>query len=200
MPRGHNCLDPYRHLRLIYSCICSKRLRWRQARRPRLLPQDPAAFSHWVSRCDRFIALELWLTYREDGGGVRGLSSLLILQSLMGYVNSELRKLGRTHDTISDLRPHDVFDLVVGTSTGGLIAILLGKLGLTPEECIRTYNDLSKRIFGKKHLRGRFSRGLAYPKYSGRRLEQCVCDLLKDRGYSETTPMMFNNDVDKMAW
>jgi patatin-like phospholipase/acyl hydrolase len=56
-----------------------------------------------------------------DGGGVRGLSSLLILQKLM----SEIQRL--KGDSQPPL-PCQYFDLICGTSTGGLIAIMLGRL------------------------------------------------------------------------
>jgi patatin-like phospholipase/acyl hydrolase len=56
-----------------------------------------------------------------DGGGVRGLSSLLILQNLMKEVR---RVKNLDHDPL----PCQYFDLMGGTSTGGLIAIMLGRL------------------------------------------------------------------------
>lgn len=49
-----------------------------------------------------------------DGGGVRGLSSLLILKDVMTQLNSE-REVGQL------LKPCDVFDLIGGTSTGGCV-------------------------------------------------------------------------------
>lgn len=49
-----------------------------------------------------------------DGGGVRGLSSLLILKDIMTQLNSE-RKDSQV------LKPCDVFDLIGGTSTGGCV-------------------------------------------------------------------------------
>jgi hypothetical protein len=49
-----------------------------------------------------------------DGGGVRGLSSLLILRDIMTQLNSE-REGGQL------LKPCDVFDLMGGTSTGGYV-------------------------------------------------------------------------------
>ena len=52
-----------------------------------------------------------------DGGGVRGLVSLLILRRLLYLVNHR-----------SPPKPCEVFDFIAGTSTGGLIAIMLGRL------------------------------------------------------------------------
>jgi len=58
-----------------------------------------------------------------DGGGVRGLSSLLILREIMEDIQH------RTKATLTP-KPCDYFDLIGGTSTGGLIAIMLGLLGM----------------------------------------------------------------------
>ncbi|KAF8427183.1 hypothetical protein L210DRAFT_3565468, partial [Boletus edulis BED1] len=41
-----------------------------------------------------------------------------------------------------------VFDLVCGTSTGGIIAILLGRLGLDCSTAISVYKELGPRVFG----------------------------------------------------
>jgi len=43
-----------------------------------------------------------------DGGGVRGLSALMILQQLMDAVNPD-----------APPKPCDYFDMITGTSTGG---------------------------------------------------------------------------------
>lgn len=58
-----------------------------------------------------------------DGGGVRGLSTLLILRNLM-------EEIGRRNSTSTAAKPCDYFDMIGGTSTGGLIAIMLGLLGM----------------------------------------------------------------------
>lgn len=58
-----------------------------------------------------------------DGGGVRGLSSLLILREIM-------EEIGRQSQASETPRPCEYFDLIGGTSTGGLIAIMLGRLGM----------------------------------------------------------------------
>lgn len=47
-------------------------------------------------------------------------------------------------------KPCEVFDMIGGTSTGGLIAIMLGRLQMTVEQAIGEYDNLSKVVFGKK--------------------------------------------------
>ena len=49
-----------------------------------------------------------------DGGGVRGLSSLYILRSIMERVNKKRKK-----ESKGNIEPCDLFDLICGTSTGG---------------------------------------------------------------------------------
>lgn len=55
-----------------------------------------------------------------DGGGVRGLSTLQILKQLMDTIDPE-----------SPPKPCDYFDMIGGTSTGGLVVIALLNLRLT---------------------------------------------------------------------
>ncbi|RJE23416.1 hypothetical protein PHISCL_04224 [Aspergillus sclerotialis] len=49
-----------------------------------------------------------------DGGGVRGLSSLYILKSIMDRLNHV-----RGQNKLHRVKPCEVFDLIGGTSTGG---------------------------------------------------------------------------------
>ncbi|KAG5645629.1 hypothetical protein DXG03_005620 [Asterophora parasitica] len=74
-----------------------------------------------------------------DGGGFRGLGSLLVLQEIMLAAESRARQR---------LLPCDVFDLICGTSTGGLIAVLLGRLGLDCTAAIEIYKQLTISICG----------------------------------------------------
>ncbi|KAH7134383.1 hypothetical protein EDB81DRAFT_844943 [Dactylonectria macrodidyma] len=92
-----------------------------------------------------------------DGGGVRGLSSLMILQNLMSTIDPD-----------SPPKPCDYFDMIGGTSTGGLIAIMLGRLRMTIDECITAYTSLSDK--------GRFDTAA---------LEQAVKQILVDNGHGE---------------
>ena len=96
------------------------------------------------------------------------------------------------------LHPHHVLQLVAGTSTGGLIALMLGKMAMTVDECIQQYEKLSEVVFGKKHLRSRITRGLAPTKYSGKRLQRCIQSLLRARELDENMPMI--GEADKIAW
>jgi patatin-like phospholipase/acyl hydrolase len=143
---------------------------------------------------------DMLLFMYTDGGGVRGLSTLLILQDLMSQINVSIRNLREAEEPHRDVEPHEIFDLVAGTSTGGLIAIMLGKLGMTLEECIAAYHNLSTTIFGKKHLRGRLTYGLAPSIYSGSRLRRAVCKLLKDKGFDDHLPMKYVSGRDRIAW
>src|SRR5579859_655108 len=63
-----------------------------------------------------------------DGGGVRGLSSLLIIQKLMHEVQRIMINIGQATANDASPLPCEYFDLICGTSTGGLIAIMLGRL------------------------------------------------------------------------
>jgi len=65
-----------------------------------------------IGHCPRILSL--------DGGGVRGLSSLLILRNIMEEITRR--------SNIAEARPCEYFDLIGGTGTGGLIAIMLGRL------------------------------------------------------------------------
>ena len=66
-----------------------------------------------------------------DGGGVRGLSSLIILKRIMYVLGTKVKS-----DENQPLRPCEYFDMIAGTSTGGLIAIMLGTLRMNVDECI----------------------------------------------------------------
>jgi predicted acylesterase/phospholipase RssA len=72
-----------------------------------------------------------------DGGGVRGIIELVILQQIQN-------NLGR-------LLPIQVFfDLIIGTSTGGIIALGLGANGWQVAKCISVFESLCKQAFTKR--------------------------------------------------
>ena len=53
-----------------------------------------------------------------------------------------LRKLMAAVDPASPPKPCDYFDMIGGISTGGLIAIVLGRLRVTVDECIAAHTSL----------------------------------------------------------
>ncbi|KZT38062.1 FabD/lysophospholipase-like protein [Sistotremastrum suecicum HHB10207 ss-3] len=77
-----------------------------------------------------------------DSGGVRGLSMLIILQEIM-YRIQVREGLDRMP------LPCQYFDLIGGSGTGGLIALLLGRCGMSIEECIATYVGMAAAVFRK---------------------------------------------------
>jgi len=108
-----------------------------------------------------------------DGGGVRGLSSLMILRNLMAAVDPD-----------SPPKPCDYFDMIGGTSTGGLIAVMLGRLQMTVEECIKAYTSLSDKVFEKKGHRVNI-KGKLQGRFDAGELERAVKEILRKHGFKE---------------
>ncbi|QRV97071.1 patatin-like phospholipase protein [Ceratobasidium sp. AG-Ba] len=75
-----------------------------------------------------------------DGGGVRGYSTLIILKKFLLHLKAQ-------SPDKKDILPADYFDLIIGTSTGGIIALMLGRLRMSVDEAIEAYQQLSKKIF-----------------------------------------------------
>ncbi|KAL9127637.1 MAG: hypothetical protein Q9217_003528 [Psora testacea] len=44
-------------------------------------------------------------------------------------------------------RPCEYFDLIAGTGTGGLIAIMLGRLRMNTKDCMRVYVQMTRKVF-----------------------------------------------------
>ncbi|KHN95217.1 Patatin-like serine hydrolase [Metarhizium album ARSEF 1941] len=80
-----------------------------------------------------------------DGGGVRGYSMLIIVQELMHRTFVEIE--GRAPRRHEIPKPCDHFDLIVGTGTGGLIALMLGRLRLDLETCKELYVRMTRVVF-----------------------------------------------------
>ncbi|KAG5750116.1 hypothetical protein H9Q70_007238 [Fusarium xylarioides] len=116
-----------------------------------------------------------------DGGGVKGLFSIIIIDRLM----QETRRLegpGAEHK-----KPCDYFDLIGGTSTGGLLAIMLGRLQMDTQLCIQAYKSLSKEVFSRKfkvpfleNFRKASNVALSWPWFDGDKLKEAVCRTVKE--------------------
>ena len=75
-----------------------------------------------------------------DGYAFRGLGPLYIIDKIVKSASLRAKK---------PLRPCDIFDLMCGTSSGGLISILLGRLGLDCETAILEYMNIVKACCGE---------------------------------------------------
>jgi len=69
-----------------------------------------------------------------DGGGMKGMATVCLLRALE-------ERTGRPI--------HQMFDLVVGTSTGGLLAVALGLRKFSLDECEAVYKVLGQRVFSR---------------------------------------------------
>jgi hypothetical protein len=70
-----------------------------------------------------------------DGGGSRGMTSVVAMKAIV--------------DSLGGMEIADCFDLVVGTSTGAIIAFLVGLNRETSEQAVERYDDLIGKIFTK---------------------------------------------------
>ncbi|KAH8727730.1 acyl transferase/acyl hydrolase/lysophospholipase [Phaeosphaeriaceae sp. PMI808] len=115
-----------------------------------------------------------------DGGGVRGLATLYILRRTMNEVNFERKKTG-----LGPKEPHEIFDLMGGTSTGGLIAIMLGRLRMSVETCITQYIKLMTCIFERRENRSIISAfGRVKPRFSAQALSDAIKEVIEVSGHS----------------
>lgn len=74
---------------------------------------------------------------QTDGGGVRGIAALMLLDEIM-------------KKSFPGKLPHEVFDMIGGTSTGGFIAVMLGLMKMSVKECIASYSDFMTVVFPPK--------------------------------------------------
>ncbi|KAJ4401565.1 hypothetical protein N0V91_007869 [Didymella pomorum] len=78
-----------------------------------------------------------------DGGGIRGIVALVMLRELMKRVADRkgLKEIPR---------PADYFELAAGTSTGGIIGIMLFRLRMTVDDTIAQYYKIGEDVFSPK--------------------------------------------------
>lgn len=104
-----------------------------------------------------------------DGGGIKGVFSAALLAAIE-------EDLGCTII--------DHFDLIAGTSTGGIIALGLG-LGLTPKQIVEFYIKYGRNIFSNKwHHRG--LQHWFYRKYPSKALEEALKASFGDKLFGDS--------------
>ena len=151
-----------------------------------------------------------------DGGGVRGLSSLLILREFIERLQ-HTRASGTPNVQPAPLPPCDVFDFIVGTGTGGISALFLGRLHMTVDQAIDAYLRMARTAFKSPAFRLRWGSRTAF---DGNALADClrgtVAEYLRDpnallfetsdpqcrvavlaatSAYTDTPPYVFRNDL-----
>jgi predicted acylesterase/phospholipase RssA len=99
-----------------------------------------------------------------DGGGIKGVFPASFLSTIEESVGSAVA---------------EYFDLIVGTSTGGIIALGLG-LGLRASDLLRFYQEHGPAIFNGNG-KMRFLRRLVRAKYNPEPLTQCLSEIFGSR-------------------
>lgn len=105
---------------------------------------------------------------------MRGLSSLQIVKQLMEKI-----------DPLNPPKPCEYFDMIGGTSTGGLIAIMLGRLQMDVNSCIKAYTDLADKVFTRHHYLPVNIQGHIRARFDTAALEKGIKQIIKAQGHDE---------------
>ncbi|KAK0436178.1 acyl transferase/acyl hydrolase/lysophospholipase, partial [Desarmillaria tabescens] len=117
-----------------------------------------------------------------DGGGIRGVSELFILDEIMRCI--------QIHQNLPQTpKPCEYFDLIGGTSTRGLIAIMLGRLKMSTEDALQSYNRISSAVFSTENRKPFYSDG----KFKATTLEKEVKNVVCWAGYSDDQKLLDPN-------
>ena len=125
----------------------AKQKRIRQEERDEVKGGDVSELASTANKLLAGIGHNIWVPKAEgqkglrilclDGGGTRGMTSLGSLQCIV-------KTLG--------IEPCDAFDMIVGTSTGGIIAFLIGLRLESSDVAKSRYDECIKRVFVKSAL------------------------------------------------
>jgi len=115
-----------------------------------------------------------------DGGGIRGYLSIKILANIEQILNEQNNE---------DINIGQRFDLIVGTSTGGIIASALA-IGKSAKEVLGLYKDLIPKVFQSEE------NGVFAPKYSNNILKKELHNILGDTTLSDVKTDLCITSVD----
>ncbi|CAE6482651.1 unnamed protein product, partial [Rhizoctonia solani] len=121
-----------------------------------------------------------------DGGGITGLSSLLIVKEIMSRAQANNQQ-----DNI--LKPCELFDMIAGTGTGAISAVMLGRLRMSIDDAIRSYTQLTRSVFSERKLTFTGETGAFKATVLERELKAMVCRAVGD----EDAKMMENQQPDE---
>ncbi|KAK3004126.1 hypothetical protein RJ639_020117 [Escallonia herrerae] len=119
-----------------------------------------------------------------DGGGIRGIIPGVIL----AFLESEIQKL----DDNKDARIADYFDVIAGTSTGGLVTAMLTAPNkdkrpmFSAKDIKQFYLDHCPKIFPQECYAARVIKALWGPRYDGKHLRKIVKKKLEKIHLSQT--------------
>lgn len=105
-----------------------------------------------------------------DGGGIKGIFSAGVLAA----IEEDLK-----------IKIADHFDLIAGTSTGGIIAIGLG-LGLSPREIVEFYVDEGPKIFSR-YFGLKWFQHWVWRKFSAQPLEDALKRCYREKRFGDST-------------
>jgi len=104
-----------------------------------------------------------------DGGGIKGVFPASFLASIEEATGKKIS---------------DYFDLIVGTSTGGIIALGLG-MGYSAKQMLQFYEELGPNIFGGNRFM-RLLRSVGFAKYDNKVLRAALADKFGERKLGES--------------
>lgn len=84
-----------------------------------------------------------------------------------------------------NLRPCHYFDFFVGTSTGGLIAVMLGRLRMSIDDCVKEYKSLGTLVFGRRRWRPWYPMTKYHDKYLEGAIKSVVIEHCKEHADDE---------------
>lgn len=122
-----------------------------------------------------------------DGGGIRNYSSLLMLKALMHEVWIWEKRLeaedpiGQQQVPEDELLPCHYFDFMYGTSGGGLIATLLGRLRMTVSGSLDLFRQISDDVYGHRRTTIPFMK-----KYDTKPIERAMQAVIGSRCQTHT--------------
>ncbi|KRY75318.1 Protein dif-1 [Trichinella pseudospiralis] len=108
-----------------------------------------------------------------DGGGTRGLMALEILEAL--------------ESACAGYRIHELFDYMVGVSTGAIIVALIGGLRLNAAECRTIYELVPARLFAQSKISGSLGLVRSHSYYSTETWVTLLRQALGEKTFLQTT-------------
>ncbi|KAF8756665.1 Mitochondrial translation optimization protein [Rhizoctonia solani] len=113
-----------------------------------------------------------------DGGGITGLSSLLIIKEIMTRLQEK--------DQQKALKPYEYFDMIAGTGTGAISAIMLGRLHMSIDDAIKSYLHLMRTVFSERKFTMKWDTGA----FKSTVLERELKDLINRMAGDPNTTLM----------